>query len=185
MRTLLLVTFLLPLAAQTPDTATVQGRVLDQSHAAIEHARITLTNRNLNLMRTAETRSNGEFFMSGLPINGAYAILAAKDGFAEGRLEDITLAAGGTAQLTLQLNVSGGKTQVTVTGIAGEVRTDQPQLGIRLASADVQETPAAESAHHCFAAAERRQPPRHQPGRYFHEPVSVHHQRLRTPSSLV
>ncbi len=141
MRSLLLLAFLLHASAQTPDTSTVQGRVLDPSLSAIAHARVTIINRNLNLQRAAETGPNGEFSLSGLPLNGTYAISAVKEGFAEGRLEGITLAAGATAQLTLQLNVSGGNTQVTVTGIAGEVRTDQPQLGIRLSSTDVQETP--------------------------------------------
>jgi hypothetical protein len=131
----------IPLAAQTPDTATVQGRIVDSSHAGIPRAHVTLTNRNLNLTRTSETGASGEFSISGLPLNGSYTILAAKDGFAEGRVEGVTLAAGGTANLTLQLDISGGKTQVTVTGIAGEVSADQPQLGTGLGPTEVQETP--------------------------------------------
>jgi hypothetical protein len=43
--------------------------------------------------------------------------------------------------LRLQLNVSSGQTQISVTGIAGDVRTDQPQLGTRLGEVEVQETP--------------------------------------------
>src|SRR5207302_8460600 len=52
-----------------------------------------------------------------------------------------TLVAGATAEVNLQLSVAGGQTQVTVTGVAGEVRTDAPQLGTRLEAAQVDETP--------------------------------------------
>src|SRR5207248_2005304 len=39
------------------------------------------------------------------------------------------------------LNVSGEQTQVVVTGIVGEIRTDQPQLGDHLDATQVEETP--------------------------------------------
>ena len=39
------------------------------------------------------------------------------------------------------MNVSGGSTELTVTGTVGEARTDGPQLGIFLDSAKIQETP--------------------------------------------
>jgi hypothetical protein len=127
--------------AQTPDTATLQGRILDQSSAGIASAKVVVTNHNLNLERSVQTGPKGDFSISGLPVNGAYTLVATKDGFADGRLEDVTLAAGVTADLRLQLNVAGGQTQITVTGIPGDVRTDQPQLGTRLGGAEVQETP--------------------------------------------
>ena len=48
---------------------------------------------------------------------------------------------GTTAQLNLQLAVSGGQTKVTVTGVAGEVRADEPQLGDRLSAPQMENTP--------------------------------------------
>jgi hypothetical protein len=67
----------------------VQGRVLDPSHAAaIAGAIVTIANRHLNLNRAVETGTNGEFSISGLPLNGTYTIVATKIGFAEGRLQD-------------------------------------------------------------------------------------------------
>ena len=41
----------------------------------------------------------------------------------------------------MQLSVSGTQTKVTVTGVAGEIRTDQPQLGDRLSAFQMEETP--------------------------------------------
>ena len=120
------------LMAQTPDTATVRGRVLDQSHAGIARVEVAATNTLTGLKRTSQTDDSGNFSLSGLPVAGSYNIVANKSGFAEGRLSNVTLEGGTTANVDLQLNVAGGQTEVTVTGVAGEVRTDQPQLGVHL-----------------------------------------------------
>ena len=53
----------------------------------------------------------------------------------------MTLAGGANADLHVQLNVAGGQTQVTVTGVADEIRTDAPQLGQRLDAEQMESTP--------------------------------------------
>jgi len=126
---------------QTPDTATIRGRLVDPSQAAIAHAQITAANTLTGAKRITETGNSGDFQFAGLPIAGAYEIVATKQGFAEQRATQITLEGGTTADLTLQMNVAGGQTAVMVTGVAGEVRTDQPQLGIHLDKQQIQETP--------------------------------------------
>ena len=129
------------LSAQTPDTATLTGTVLDPTQAAIPGARISLTNQLTGLKRTALTNSRGQFSIAGLPIAGSYAIAAAKEGFASTTLPPTTFAGGTTASIALQLNVAGALTEVTVTGAAGELRTDEPQLGIHLDAQRIEETP--------------------------------------------
>ncbi|MGC1620604.1 MAG: TonB-dependent receptor [Candidatus Acidiferrum sp.] len=131
----------LPLLAQTPDTATIHGEVTDQSHAAVQGVQVTVTNTLTGLQRTARTDSSGAFSLGGLPIAGTYAINALKDGFAEAKLREVTLVGGITANLNLQLNVAGAQTQVTVTGTAGEVRADEPQLGDHLSATQAEEMP--------------------------------------------
>jgi hypothetical protein len=131
----------LHLAAQTPDTATLHGSVVDQTHAGIAGAEVTVTNMLTGLHRTAVTNGTGNFYMGGLPIAGSYGASAEKDGFASTHLDGISLVGGSTADIELQLNVAGGQTQVTVTGAVSEPRTDQPQLGIHLDAAQIQDTP--------------------------------------------
>lgn len=131
----------LSLFAQTPDMAAIHGQVTDPSHAAVAGVQVKVANTRTGFERSTETDSAGYFSLSGLPIAGSYEITVARQGFAEARLTNITLAAGATADLTLELDVAGGQTQVTVTGVAGEARTDSPQLGIRLESAQAQEMP--------------------------------------------
>ncbi len=129
------------LFAQTPDTATIQGRVVDQSSAAVAGAQITVTNSATGEKRTAQTDASGNFSIAGLPITGNYAVTVHKDGFADGQASALALVGGRTATLAFQLNVAGQQAQVTVTGTVGEVRTDEPQLGIHISSEQAQEIP--------------------------------------------
>lgn len=133
--------FSMALVAQTPDTAAIHGQVVDPSQAAVAGVRITAKNTLTGLERTAQTDGSGSFLLAGLPVAGKYDITAAKQGFAEAHWNDVTLAGGTTADLNLQLRVAAGETRLTVTGVVGEVRTDQPQLGIRLGSTQIEEMP--------------------------------------------
>jgi len=124
---------------QTPDMATLQGEVLDQSQVALPDVEIKLTQILTGGVRTTESDAEGKFSFSGLPV-GNYAILAHKEGFADLR-RDLTLVGGTTATARLQLSVPGLRTTIVVTGTAGQVRSDKPQLGDRLGSAQIEETP--------------------------------------------
>jgi hypothetical protein len=127
--------------AQTPDTAVITGRVRDQSSAAVAGVEVTAKNQLTGLERSTQTDSAGAFSIAGLPITGPYTLTARKQGFADANLTDVVLVGGTTAELDLQLAVSGGQTKVTVTGVAGEVRADEPQLGDRLSAPQMENTP--------------------------------------------
>ena len=127
-------------SAQTPDTATIRGSVEDASHAALTGVQIHVVNSLTGLDRVVTSNSQGGFVIAGLPVAGEYDLTAAKDGFAETKTHE-TLAGGSTAVLVLQLSVAGGHTQIIVTGDAGDLRADQPQLGERLDETTIDETP--------------------------------------------
>ena len=135
----LLFGFSLRIGAQTPDTATLRGQVLDQSRAVVAGVEIKATNTLTGAERAMVTDSQGSFALSGLAA-GNYQIAAHKVGFAEAHSE-LTLVGGSTADIKLQLSVAGGELELTVTGAAGEVRADQPQLGDSLSSTQMQDTP--------------------------------------------
>src|ERR1035437_4642669 len=137
---ILLCLFSLAVPAQTPDTATLRGQVIDQTHAAVPMVQVTVTNILTALKRTAQTDDSGNYSIAGLPA-GTYDVVASTQGFAEMKPANVTLAGGTTAEVDLQLNAAGGKTQVTVTGAVGEVRTDGPQLGDRLDAEQMEDTP--------------------------------------------
>src|SRR5215813_5360986 len=125
--------------AQTPNTASIRGQVLDQSRAAAQDAEVTISNTVVRFERTWRTDSSGNFSFSGLPV-GTYSLVAHKDKFADLRRE-LTLMGGTAAEVQLQLSVSEVQTDIVVTGVAGDVRGDEPQLGDRLGATEVDETP--------------------------------------------
>jgi hypothetical protein len=133
--------FLLAASAQTPDTATLRGVVSDQSHSVVAGAIVHVSNTLSGLDRVTTSGKDGSFAIVGLPVAGDYDVVATMSGFADTRKDHITLAGGSTADISLELNVAGGKTDVTVLGAAGDVRTDQPQLGDRLEPVQIQDTP--------------------------------------------
>src|SRR3989442_221691 len=116
----LLTVFVLTIAAQTPDTATINGHVVDQTHAGVAGVDVTVRNALTGLERKARTDDVGAFAVSGLPVAGEYAISAAKQGFTNTDLNGVALKGGTTAAITLQLNVAAGQTEITVTGVVGE-----------------------------------------------------------------
>src|ERR1039458_7899253 len=129
------------LFAQTPDTATIQGQVTDQSHAAVAGAQVAAKNRQTGFERTALTGAGGNYSLAGLPVAGQYVITASKQGFADAQLKDVAIAGGATAVIDLQLNVAGGKTAVTVTGTVGEVQTGAPQIGTLIGERQIDDRP--------------------------------------------
>src|ERR1017187_8842844 len=131
----------LALSAQTPDTATIHGRVVDQSHAAVSGVEVTVTHSHTGWKRTAQTESSGDFSITGLPVSGTPPLRAAQLGFAPATLDHLEVSGGGSADVSLLLNVASGQSQITVTGAVGEVRTDQPQLGQLLDTHQMDATP--------------------------------------------
>lgn len=127
--------------AQAPDTAAVKGQVLDPSRAAIVGADISLKSHITIVERSARSDSSGGFSVSGLPI-GSYTLSIHKEGFSN-LTRELTLLAGTTADLKVQLDISEAEAQVQVTGTAGEVRSDEPQLGDRLGPVEIEQTPLA------------------------------------------
>src|SRR5260370_37782213 len=121
--------------AQPPDTATIQGQVTDPSRAAVPAVHIAAKNQESGLERTAVTDAAGNYSLPGLPVAGAYEITAAKQGFADAEVKDVTLAGGATAGINLPLNVAAGHTLITGTPAGGAGRTRPPHNGPRLGAA--------------------------------------------------
>ena len=129
------------LRAQTPDTATLQGTIIDPSHAVVSGAHITATNESTGLTRAVDSDSTGRFTLAGLPVAGAYTVSITKDGFAAAQTTQVQLAPGSTAIITPTLKVAGETSVIIVEGTTTGLRVDQPQLGINLTPEQIQQTP--------------------------------------------
>lgn len=129
------------LAAQTSDTATIRGTVVDATQAPIRGARITVHNDLTGETRAAESGPTGHFSMAGLAVAGEYSVSATRSGFAEASEHHVTFVAGSSALLHLTLRIAGEVSTVTVEGVATDVRIDQPQLGILVTGEQAADVP--------------------------------------------
>jgi len=138
---LLFLLCILRATAQTPDTATLAGTVEDPSHARVAGAKVTVKNDTTGLERTAMTDSQGTFALSGLPVGGRYTVQVQSAWYLTAERKDILLAGGSTARTIITMSMAPDKIAVTVEGTATDVRIDEPQLGDRLGTAQIEETP--------------------------------------------
>ncbi|HEY0321754.1 MAG TPA: TonB-dependent receptor [Pyrinomonadaceae bacterium] len=129
-----------PVAAQSPNTATVVVVVVDQTGAVVKDAKVSVVNSATGDVREAVSGSDGSSTIPALSLTGTYTVSVSKDGFGNEELKDITLRSGETATLKMILSVGTSKAEVTVYGTTEGVRSN-PQIGLRLDSPQIDETP--------------------------------------------
>lgn len=127
--------------AQTPGIGAIRGRILDEAGAPVAGAEITVTNQATGFSRTARSGEGGTYLLPELPLTGTYTIRAAKEGLVPQERADIQLRAGQTAAIDVVLGSAAVAEAVTVYGTAEGVQSDSPQLGTRLDTEKIRETP--------------------------------------------
>ncbi len=126
--------------AQTPDTAALHGTVDGPDGTPLPGAAITIEDLNHHVIRTLHTDAKGNFAAQDLP-SGMPLTVTASSPLAVVRSEPITLPAGTTVGIDMQLEIQAKPTEVHVIGAANQVRTDEPQLGVRLTAAQAKSMP--------------------------------------------
>jgi len=101
---------------------TLRGTMTDDSGAVIPAAKVTLT--GVGAAKTAQTQADGTYVFQGL-APGQYTVHAAFPGFAAVN-KPVTIAAGGSLVVPIQMNVSAEKQEVTVNDQAGPSVSVEP-----------------------------------------------------------
>ena len=101
------------------NAGTVTGTVTDPSGAVIPGATATIYNPITGYERTASTDSSGGFSFTNVPFN-PYHLTVSATGFAT-RVQDVDLNSMVPVTLRIAMELSGGKTTVTVTSEAGDL----------------------------------------------------------------
>lgn len=128
------------LAAQTPNTATLDVVVVDEAGAAVNDATISVLNTSTGAVREATSANDGSATFPALSLTGTYDVAVSKQGFGSEERKNIALRSGETATVKVKLVVGSQAAEVTVYGTAEGVRAD-PQIGRRLDSRQIDETP--------------------------------------------
>ena len=129
-----------PVAAQSPNTASMMVVVVDQTGAVVKDAKVSVVNTATGALREAVSGSDGSATFSALSLTGTYTLTVSREGFGNEELKDITLRSGETATLKVTLLVGSEKAEVTVFGTSEGVRAN-PQIGLPLDSPRIDETP--------------------------------------------
>jgi hypothetical protein len=95
----------LPAPVSASLTATLSGRVVDQSGAVVPHVRVVIIDLTTGRERKTETSDRGEFVLQGL-APARYQLTAQRDGFAPLQVPDIELHSNDVTVLHLKLEVS-------------------------------------------------------------------------------
>jgi outer membrane receptor protein involved in Fe transport len=105
--------------AQTSTTGTIEGAVLDVNGAAVPGVTVTVTSPNLITPQTATTNDEGRFRILNLPPGRYTVAVAASQGFAEFRQENVEVNLSRTSSVEVRLQPVGTTASVTVTDTAG------------------------------------------------------------------
>ena len=112
--------------AQTT-TAMLVGIVTDPSGAVIPNAKVTITDTNTGLAKTLTTNGEGQYFAAALPPS-EYTITAEASGFQKLTKQGVRLEISQTAEVNLQLSVSGTEQVIDIGAGTVLLQTEAPAL---------------------------------------------------------
>ena len=121
-------------------TGSITGTATDQSNASIAGATVTAMDTDTNDARTVATSDNGRFAITDLSP-GHYKLTVKKPGFKPYEQDAIVLVIGQLAEINVQMQVGTSEQQVTVTGNAPAIQTEDSSIGLVVDSATIVNTP--------------------------------------------
>jgi hypothetical protein len=126
-------------AQETLTTASLTGRVLDPSGAAIPQATVTALQSATGESYTARTDSQGRFRFPYLSV-GLYSIRTQPSGFAT-TTRQVQLTVGAAFDITLQPSLSQATANVQVTAEPPVIETDRSQIGETVSQSEATNLP--------------------------------------------
>lgn len=123
----------------TLTTASVTGRVLDPSGAAVPQATVVAQEVATNQARSIQTDAQGRFRIPFLPV-GAYRFTTHPSGFSE-TAREIQLTVGAAFDLTLQLSIGETKTSVNVAAESPVLEENRSQISETILQTEVNDLP--------------------------------------------
>jgi Carboxypeptidase regulatory-like domain/TonB-dependent Receptor Plug Domain len=119
--------------------ATLTGRAIDASGAAIPGATVVITQNGVNgASRTVQTDAHGSYTATNLAA-GSYTVTVTAPGFETYTAQDVTLNVAQTRSIDTQLKVGGGSQTVTVQTNTVSIDTETSALAGTISGTQVRE----------------------------------------------
>ncbi len=134
-----LFTFACILSAQTAD-GTVSGYVNDPSGSGVSNAKVTLTNSGTQVSVNSQTNSTG-FYTFQFVIPGTYQVAVEATGFQRAVHPDIHVDVAQSVRQDFALQVGTVQQEMTVTGGAEMIQTDNASMGTVINARTIEELP--------------------------------------------
>jgi hypothetical protein len=145
--------------AQSGPTGALNGRVVDQSRAAVPGVTVTATHTATNSVRTGVTNGEGLYTLPALPT-GTYELTFSLDGFRPVRRQGVLVEAAVPRTIDVTLEVGGLSEQVTVQAESPVLQRTTPTVTRRLSSEELESIPSSTSfldaQLHASADSDRR-----------------------------
>ena len=119
--------------------ASLTGSIIDQSHAAVANAKVTVRNKSTNFTQTVTTDSSGNYSFLSLAI-GNYEVKVEQSGF-DTPSADLVLETAQKARQDFELHVGQSQQTVTIEAAAQGLSTQDASLGAVINNNTISETP--------------------------------------------
>lgn len=131
--------FLSVVCAQT-DRGTITGRITDTSGAAIGSAKVAVVSITTNTTINAVASDSGEFTAPNLLV-GVYRVEVTQSGFKKAVENGISVSAGDTLRVDVQLQVGQVSETIEVTAQGSQIQTESSQVRTAVSNKMVDELP--------------------------------------------
>jgi hypothetical protein len=131
-----------PALAQSGPAGALNGRVIDQSHAAVPGVTLTALSSATNDTRSAVTNAEGFYRLSALPP-GTYEVTFQIDGFKTVKRQGVLVEAAVARTLDVTLEVGGLAEQVTVQADSPILHRTTPTVTRRLSAEEIESIPSS------------------------------------------
>ncbi|HYU78331.1 MAG TPA: TonB-dependent receptor [Vicinamibacterales bacterium] len=131
-------------------TATLAGKIVDDTGGRLPGASITLIHTGTNQSRSVVSNEEGLYRFAGLPP-GTYALSAELQGFAPARRTGITLNVGAAVDLDVTMRISSLQESVTVSGEAAVVESAKTSLSTVITKEQIDALPTRSRNYLDFA----------------------------------
>lgn len=122
------------------DVGYILGSVTDQSGAAVEGAKVTVTWQSTGLVYALVTNASGYYTSQPLQV-GQYTVTAEKAGFSSATIRNLNVDAATHVQANLMLKVGAANTNVTVLGTPPVMDTTDAEIGSTIDHRAAQQLP--------------------------------------------